>query len=143
MGLEVLYPKPGETPLAPLKVEYVQFFNLKASDTPLLMLVLLLSIIAVHGLNGNPKKTWTHPKTGVCWLEECLPGDMKATRVMSFGYNADAAFGNTTASIKDHAVDLLGSLIDVREEAEVSDQLRDLKSFAISLHQSSLLINLV
>jgi hypothetical protein len=35
---------------------------------------------------------------------------------MTFGYNADAAFGNTTADIVDHAKYLLGSLIDKREE---------------------------
>lgn len=35
---------------------------------------------------------------------------------MAFGYNADAAFGNTTADIIDHAKDLLSSLIDRREE---------------------------
>ncbi len=37
---------------------------------------------------------------------------------MTFGYNADAAFGNTTADIVDHARDLLSSLIDKREEDE-------------------------
>jgi hypothetical protein len=41
---------------------------------------------------------------------------------LNFGYNANAAFGNTTAEIIDHAKDLLSSLIDKREEAEVSDQ---------------------
>ena len=35
---------------------------------------------------------------------------------MAFGYNADAAFGNTIADIIDHAKDLLSSLIDRREE---------------------------
>ena len=134
MGLEVLYPKLGETPHSPLKVEYVQFFKLKAPGASLLISVLLLSIVAVHGLNGHSLKTWNHTKSGVCWLEECLRSDMKAARIMSFGYNADAAFGITTTSTKDHVVDLLGSLLDVREEAEVSDQLRDLMSFALSLH---------
>lgn len=36
--------------------------------------------------------------------------------MLTFGYNADAAFGNTTADVVDHAKDLLGSLIDKREE---------------------------
>lgn len=39
---------------------------------------------------------------------------------MTFGYNADVAFGNTTADINDHAKDLLSCLIDKREEDEVS-----------------------
>jgi hypothetical protein len=38
---------------------------------------------------------------------------------MSFGYNASAAFGNTTANITDHAKDLLTCLIDKREEEDV------------------------
>jgi hypothetical protein len=39
---------------------------------------------------------------------------------MSFGYNANAAFGNTTADITDHAKGLLSFLIDKREEEDVS-----------------------
>lgn len=35
---------------------------------------------------------------------------------MTFGYNANAAFGNTTADIVDYAKGLLSSLIDEREE---------------------------
>jgi len=37
---------------------------------------------------------------------------------MTFRYNANAAFGNTTADIVDHAKDLLSTLIDKREEAD-------------------------
>ncbi len=39
---------------------------------------------------------------------------------MTFGYNAHAAFGNTTADIIDHAKSLLSSLVDKREEDHVS-----------------------
>jgi hypothetical protein len=35
---------------------------------------------------------------------------------MTFGYNASTAFGNTTATIIDHAKDLLTCLVDKREE---------------------------
>jgi hypothetical protein len=38
---------------------------------------------------------------------------------MSFGYNASAAFGNTTATIADHAKDLLTCLVNKREEGDV------------------------
>ena len=44
---------------------------------------------------------------------------MPNARVMTFGYNADAAFGNTTAGILDHARSLLSSLIDKREGTNV------------------------
>ena len=136
MGLDILYPKPGETLHAPLEIEYGYSTSIEAHSTALLTTVLYSSIVAVHGLNGDPKKTWTHPKSRTSWLEEYLPGDMRAARIMSFGYNADAAFGNTTASIKDHAVDLLGSLIDVREEAEVNGQLWHIFTLAIFANSS-------
>jgi hypothetical protein len=38
---------------------------------------------------------------------------------MTFGYNADVAFGNTTSDIIDHAKDLLSCLVDKREEDDV------------------------
>ncbi|TVY12820.1 Protein SERAC1, partial [Lachnellula arida] len=50
------------------------------------------------------------------WPEDFLPYDIPEARVLTFGYNSNAAFGNTTADIIDHAKDLLGSLIDKREE---------------------------
>jgi len=74
----------------------------------------------VHGLNGHPIHTWTNDKTKAFWLKDFLPLDLVGARVMTFGYNADVAFGNTTADINDHAKDLLSSLIDKREEDEVS-----------------------
>ena len=80
---------------------------------------LLPSIVAVHGLNGDPKNTWTSCQTGTFWLKDFLPHDVPNARVMTFGYNADAAFGNTTAEIIDHAKSLLSSLVDKREEDDV------------------------
>jgi hypothetical protein len=38
---------------------------------------------------------------------------------MTFGYNANAAFGQSTAEVVDHAESLLASLVDKREEPEV------------------------
>lgn len=78
----------------------------------------MTSIVAVHGLNGDATNTWKTSES--FWLKDFLPHDIHGARVMTFGYNADVAFGNTTASIKDHAVDLLGSLIDLRENLSVS-----------------------
>lgn len=72
----------------------------------------------VHGLNGDAINSWTNPDTKAFWPKDFLPSDIPSARVMTFGYNADAAFGNTAADIVDHAKDLLGSLIDKREEEE-------------------------
>jgi hypothetical protein len=65
----------------------------------------------VHGLNGDPKNTWIDKKTNAFWLKDFLPLDLPNARVMTFGYNADAAFGNTTADIIDHVKSLLSSLV--------------------------------
>ncbi|KAN0086965.1 hypothetical protein V8E54_000653 [Elaphomyces granulatus] len=95
MGLEVLYP------LAATDLKHIH-----------------VDLVAVHGLNGDAKQTWTHGKTNALWLQDFLPQDVKNIRVMSFGYNASAALGNTTATIADHAKDLLGCMVDKREEAD-------------------------
>ena len=58
-------------------------------------------------------------KSNTFWLKDFLPLDIPNARVMTFGYNADVAFGNSTADILDHAKDLLSSLIDKREEVDV------------------------
>ncbi|KAN0086995.1 vegetative incompatibility protein HET-E-1 [Elaphomyces granulatus] len=95
MGLEVLYP------LAAADPKHIH-----------------VDLVAVHGLNGDAKRTWTHGETNALWLQDFLPRDVKNIRVMSFGYNASAALGNTTATIADHAKDLLGCMVDKREEED-------------------------
>jgi hypothetical protein len=77
------------------------------------------SIVAVHGLNGDSKNTWTNSRTNAFWLKDFLPHDVPDARILTFGYNAGAAFGNTTADIIDHAKSLLSSLVDKREEDDV------------------------
>ena len=42
-------------------------------------------------------------------------------RIVTFGYNADVAFGQPTAEIVDYAKSLLVSLEDKREESEVRE----------------------
>ena len=89
MGLEVLYPQSTSTGRGPPTVD----------------------IVAVHGLRGDARRTWTDSKSKKSWLQDFLPMDIDVPRVMSLDYNAAAAFGNTTAEILDHARSLLGSLI--------------------------------
>ena len=79
----------------------------------------LFSIVAVHGLNGDPSKTWKCPANNHFWLQDSLPLDVKGARVLNYGYNADVVFGNSTADIWDHAKGLLGSLNDERETEDV------------------------
>ncbi len=84
----------------------------------------LSSIIAVHGLNGNPTNTWKSSASKDFWLQDFLPLDVKGARVLNYGYNANVVFGNSTADIWDHAQSLLGSLIDEREADDVRQRFR-------------------
>ena len=78
--------------------------------------------MAVHGLAGDAIDTWTHPKSNALWLKDFLPKQIPDARILSFGYNAAAAFSESTAEVIDHAKSLLASLVDKREEAEVHDR---------------------
>ena len=116
MGLEVLYPSKGA--------------RISKAD------VIRADIVAVHGLCGDPKETWTSRRTNAFWLKDFLPHDVPDARVMTFGYNADAAFGNTTANIIDHARSLLSSLIDKREENnELRRPIIEKRSVSTSLYR--------
>lgn len=74
------------------------------------------SIIAVHGLNGGPTKTWTTKKTEKFWLAdpEMLPKNMSNARILSYGYDASvtALFGRTSSNrILQHAHTLVAELV--------------------------------
>jgi hypothetical protein len=80
--------------------------------------------VTVHGLNGDAINTWTHPKSKKFWLKDFLPQRIPDTRIMTFGYNAAAAFAQSTTEIVDCAKSLLASLVDTREELEVRETKR-------------------
>ncbi|EXJ89617.1 hypothetical protein A1O3_02684 [Capronia epimyces CBS 606.96] len=77
-----------------------------------------VDIVAVHGLGGDAIHTWTHPKSKAIWLKDFLPAQIPNARIMTFGYNAAMALGQSTAEVIDHARSLLASLVDKREEPE-------------------------
>lgn len=55
-----------------------------------------VDIVLIHGLNGNPKSTWT-AKNGVFWPTDLLPLTLKSAkaRILVYGYNADVyTFGS-------------------------------------------------
>jgi hypothetical protein len=76
------------------------------------------SIVMVHGLNGDSIETWT--QGGCCWPRDLLPTKLTTARVLTFGYNADLAWNDSTFGIADHANMLLTSLRDKREAPHVS-----------------------
>jgi hypothetical protein len=52
-------------------------------------------------------------------LKDFLPQQIPDARIMTFGYNAAATFGQSTSDVIDHVKSLLGSLVDKREEPKV------------------------
>lgn len=73
----------------------------------------------MHGLDGDAIETWTHPKSKALWLKDFLPLQIPDVRIMTFGYNTDAAFRQSTAEVVDLAKSLLAGLVDKREEPEL------------------------
>ncbi|KAJ8059574.1 hypothetical protein OCU04_011230 [Sclerotinia nivalis] len=50
-----------------------------------------IDLIAIHGQNGHPIKSWTNRDNGVLWLRDLLPGILETNlgvkvRVLSYGY---------------------------------------------------------
>jgi hypothetical protein len=84
--------------------------------------------VLIHGLNGDPRKTWT-AKNGVFWPTELLPITLKSARarILVYGYNADVyAYGSSNRSassdfIHQHAQSLVSNLALERKSEEVAD----------------------
>jgi hypothetical protein len=72
-------------------------------------------------LGGDEIDTWTHPKSKAFWLKDFLPRKVDNARILTFGYNATAAFSQSTADVVDHAKSLLSSLVDKRDDEHVSN----------------------
>jgi hypothetical protein len=114
----------GEDPV----VECVNFH----SYTPYTRKVLKLSsIVAIHGLNGHPIKTWTTHETKRFWLgdSDLLPSNLKRARILTYGYNASVAalLGKTSSDrIMQHAQTLIAELVadrEVRLEVQLLDEM--------------------
>ncbi len=74
-----------------------------------------ISLVLIHGLNGDYLKTWEHETTNICWPKDLLPSVLPYVRVLSFGYDADV-YGNTSVTgIRGNAQALLARLRDRRE----------------------------
>lgn len=96
-GLFILYPTP------------------ELSTIPL---AICADIVAVHGLRGSARKTWTDLKSGSFWLEDFLPESLPNCRVMTFGYDSGLAFTRSIAGVENFSIDLLNRLRLVRNSPE-------------------------
>lgn len=84
-----------------------------------------VDIIAVHGLGGHQTETWTDSTTGIIWLTDLLPFTILTARVLSFGYEANAAtfFGDGSADrIQQHAHTLVAELEAVRALSDATER---------------------
>lgn len=81
-----------------------------------------VDIVFVHGLNGHPKRTWTHEK-GVFWPVDLLPKDLPGAQIFSYGYNADVMATKSVAKIRDYAKGLLYNLKTEDEQVNRSELL--------------------
>ena len=77
------------------------------------------SIVAVHGLCGDPFGTWTEKTSGKLWLRDFLPSQVPNTRIMSYGYDSAVAFSKSEVKLGDVTADLLNRLNDERGTSEV------------------------
>jgi hypothetical protein len=81
--------------------------------------------VAVHGLNGDARSTWTDPASGKLWLRDFLPEKIPNARIMSFGYDSALAFGKSVANLEDFAIDLLDRLRGERRSQRQPNTLVD------------------
>ena len=76
----------------------------------------LSSIVAIHGLDGDPRKSWD--EDGVIWFADLLPKDLPEfdLRISTFGYNSKILFCGSAFQTRDFATDLLSNLQLRREK---------------------------
>ena len=77
------------------------------------------SIVAVHGLCGDPYDTWTDVPSNKLWLKDFLPSQVPNIRIMSFGYDSSVAFSKSVITLDGIAADLLNRLDIERDTREV------------------------
>ena len=79
------------------------------------------SIVAIHGLGGHWKSTWTGASNKL-WLKDFLPNQLNAeaikSRIMSFGYDSRTIFTKAVTDIDDAAAMLLDRIDGERQSAE-------------------------
>ena len=77
-------------------------------------------IIAIHGLNGHPFKTWTFQEADggrkCFWLKDLLLERLPGARIFTYSYNAAVSFSDSISSLHDWAENLLECLMVERNQ---------------------------
>jgi hypothetical protein len=60
------------------------------------------SIVAIHGLDGHCKNSWT-ADNGVLWLRDLLPDQIPSARILTYGYDADTRGKDILSSLTLHS----------------------------------------
>ena len=79
---------------------------------PVILALIATRIVAIHGLTGHPRHSWTH-SSGFSWLDN-FSRELPDTCVLTYGYNGAP---EATASA------LLWDLIDMRTKRDVCSRL--------------------
>ncbi|MCJ1471434.1 hypothetical protein MMC13_000073 [Lambiella insularis] len=87
------------------------------------------SIVAIHGLGGGWKTSWTDPATGTFWLRDLLPKDIPETRIISCGYEASKS---STTAMEVIAASLLADLVRLRMGLDTASERRPIVFLAHS-----------
>ncbi|KAF8523266.1 hypothetical protein BU17DRAFT_24470, partial [Hysterangium stoloniferum] len=77
----------------------------------------IISIIAIHGVDGNWVSSWMAAGSSRSWLQHprMLPRDIPNARILTYGYNA-TIWGNQRARITmdTHAENLITLIVNFR-----------------------------
>lgn len=85
------------------------------------LFLLVNSIVAVHGIDGNWEDSWYHQETDVFWLRDLLPDVLPQARIYSFSYDGQqgAMEAPLTLGMNEHAQSLVTHLELERERTHV------------------------
>ncbi|KAF8526910.1 hypothetical protein BU17DRAFT_40153 [Hysterangium stoloniferum] len=84
---------------------------------------MVVSIVAIHGLNGDREQSWK-ADNGRLWLRDLLPNDIPQARILSYGYDAyvDRRDQLSEQTPTEHARVFIAKLVLYRNITQTSDR---------------------
>jgi hypothetical protein len=65
--------------------------------------------------DDHANNTWTDKESGTNWLRGLLPSQVPNSRILAYQYNANVAFGTSSAGVEEQAMNLLVCLRSERK----------------------------